>query len=335
MLLILSFTTSVYSQTIGSLSDWEFSERIDIEREYLDTLVNLSSVRLSEYGFYEVYFLEIDSEDNLVFYDVIGSKLIYLPKGRIDDLRSIGYGEGRGPGEFRNPFDLKFDKNGDIWLADVERMEIQHWSRNGTFVKSFQIDKYARPAKLAITDRGFIYILSEQYTPEGIIYKYTSKGEKITSFQRPEVRDYRSVLYFEGDMDTIGEDLVLSGRVKPYMRRYSNKGELIYSRGIVGFKNIQNILIHEKKWRSRNKELLRATIDLQTTENMIYAGISNRNDRWMRIIDLYTENGEYKSSIRLPNPARNFAVSGNKIYTLEYNYDNKEIYLSEYRINKK
>lgn len=332
LILFFSFTTNVHSQTIGSLSDWEFSERTDVEREYVDTLINLKKVRLADYGLYEVYFLEADKEGNLVFYDTGGYKLIYLPNGSIENMRYIGYGEGRGPGEFGNPFDIKFDNNGDIWLADVERMEIQQWSNEGDFMHSFQIDKYARPAKLAITDFGNIYILSEQFTPEGIIYKYTSKGEKITSFQKPELRDYRSVLYFEGDMQVLGEDLIISGRVKPYLRRYTKNGELSYSKGIVGFENIDNILIHEKRWRSRNKELIRATVDLQVYDDIIYAGISNRIDRWIRIIDLYKPNGEYSSSIHLKNPARNFAVSGDKIFTLEYNYDNDEVYLGEYEV---
>ncbi|WP_390300900.1 NHL repeat-containing protein [Gracilimonas halophila] len=308
---------------------------MDIERVYLDTLVNLNRIRLAEYGLYEVYFLEVDKERNLVFYDTGKYQLIYLPKGQIDDLRTIGNGKGRGPAEFGNPFDLKFDKKGDIWLADVERMEVQQWGPKGDFIQSFQIDKYARPSKLAVTDLGNIYILSEQYTPEGIIYKYTSKGEKIISFQKPEVRDYRSVLYFEGDMQVLGEELIISGRVKPYLRRYTTNGQLKYSTGIVGFKNIDNILIHEKRWRSRNKELIRATIDIEVYDNIIYTGISNRIDRWIRIIDLYKPNGEYKSSIHLKNPARNFSVYGNKVFTLEYNYDNDEIYLGEYEVSRK
>lgn len=329
------FSINANSQSNESLKNWEFIERTDLDRIYNDTLVFIEKNKLSSHSLYEVFYLEVDNKENLIFFDRGKQKIVYLPEGNIENFRLIGYGEGRGPGEFINPFDLKFDSGGNIWLADVEKMEIQKWSPSGDFQFSFQIDKYARPAKLAVSDSGYIYILSEQYTPNGVIYMYDTAGEKLLSFQKPENRDYRSVLYFEGELQVYNEDLIMSGRVKPFLRRYSKDGNLQYSKGIINFKNVSNILVKEKRWRSRNKELIRATVDLQVFNNIIYAGISNRVDRWIRIIDMYSGNGNYISSIRLSNPARNFAVHGDNFFTLEYNYNDKEIYLSKYNLLKK
>lgn len=332
ILFFIQLPNNLSGQSIGTLFDWEYQPREEYSRVYNKSLIKLSEIRLSDYNFFDINHLEVDRNGNLMFFDYSEHQIIYLPDGNINKVVRIGKGEGRGPEEFGNPFDSKFDSDGNIWITDVERMNIQKWSATGQLIKAFNTDKYVRSIKIAVSDSGFLYVLSEQFGPKGVIHKYDMQGKRKGSFQTPKNRDFRSILYFEGDFHTLEEDLIFAGRVKPFLRKYSPDGKLLFSKGIIGFSDPEKVLIHEKKWTSRNKNLIRATIDVQIQLGTIYAGISNRIDRWIRVIDLYDNNGDYLSSLLLESPALKFAVYDIFIFVLEYNDENDEVYLSKYEI---
>ena len=335
-ILIFTFLINsiIYAKQNAYIDNWEFESRENINRVYEDSLKLISSTLLEDYNLYEIGPLEIDSEGNLIFFDFSNTfRIAYVPDGDLDEMLFFGNGKGKGPSEFGKPFDLKFDDDGSIWLADVENYKIQKWSSKGDLIFEFKTPKYVRPSKIDYDEKTKeIIILSEQYTPSGVLYVFDENGDLKNAFQKPIEKETRSVLYFESEIVSTGSDFILAGAVKPFLRYYSNDGNLIYSKGIVGFENPEKILSREGRVTSRNKDLVRAVVDLQYSNGIVYAGISNKkNERWIRFLDKYKpNNGEYIASLELKLPAKYFAISENKLFVIEYNWNDEKTYLSEY-----
>jgi hypothetical protein len=329
-----------FSQTSQFENNWEFETREYQERVFLDTLNKVKTYLLENFDLYEVSSLESDKDGNLVLFDFTNQyKIAFIPNGDLNKIQYLGNGKGDGPMEFGNPFDLKFDHEGNIWLVDVEKYRVQKWSRNGMLLQEFKTPKYVRPSKLAHNNRkNTLLVLSEQFTPDGVLYIFDLNGDLKHSFQKPKNKETRSVLYFESELVSTKEGFIVAGGVKPFLRGYDSNGNLKYSKGIIGFKNPEKILTRNGRVTSRSKELIRATVDIQSAGNFIYLGVSGKvNERWIRIIDIYESiSGDYKHSFKLIYPAKYFTIFGNKLYAIEYNWDDEKIYLSEYNIlNKK
>lgn len=330
------FNSFSYAKQNAYIDNWEFESRENINRVFEDSLKLISSSLLEDYNLYEIGPLEVDNKGNLVLFDFTNTfKIAFVPNGDLDEMLFFGNGKGKGPSEFGKPFDLKFDDEGNIWLADVGNFKIQKWSPQGKLLIEFKAPKYVRPSKIDYDEsRKEIIVLSEQYTPNGVLYIFNENGDLKNAFQKPKKNETRSVLYFESEIVSIDEGFIIAGAVKPFFRYYKNNGDLVYSKGIVGYQNPEKILSREGRVTSRSKDLIRAVVDLQYSNGVIYAGISNKkNDRWIRFLDKYKpENGEYMASLKLNLPTKYFALHKNKLFTIEYNSNDKKTYLSEYLI---
>ena len=100
-------------------------------------------------------------------------------------IRSIGsYGKGRG--EFNDPFDVKFDSAGNMYLADFSNERVQVMDINGRFIRAFGQEgkgKLRGPSALLknIIVDNFVYVSDWS---NNCIVVYETSGQFVTSFGR-------------------------------------------------------------------------------------------------------------------------------------------------------
>ena len=94
-------------------------------------------------------------------------------------VRSIG-SRGKGRGEFNQPFDVKFDTAGNMYVAESGNERVQVMDRNGQFIREFGEGKLKGPLGLHIADK---YVYVSDLSGDCIVV-YETSGQFVTSFGR-------------------------------------------------------------------------------------------------------------------------------------------------------
>ena len=97
-------------------------------------------------------------------------------------IRSIGsYGKGRG--EFNDPFDIKFDSAGNMYVAEYSNERVQVMDTSGCFIRVFgqeEKGKLKAPSALHIVEK---YVYVSDFRGHCIVV-YETSGQFVTSFGR-------------------------------------------------------------------------------------------------------------------------------------------------------
>jgi hypothetical protein len=80
----------------------------------------------------------------------------YSPAGTY--IRSFGYGEGQGPGEFSNPTDFDVDDDGRVWVCDPVAGMIHRFDVDGALLGSLR--PAFPPYRIALLDRGYFALMA-------------------------------------------------------------------------------------------------------------------------------------------------------------------------------
>lgn len=87
------------------------------------------------YLFYQVWDIKIDDQGHIYVLDAGAHNIKkYNRQGKY--LQTIGR-QGQGPGEFERPFTLNFDKNGNIYVIQMRKVQV--FDRNGVYIKSIPL----------------------------------------------------------------------------------------------------------------------------------------------------------------------------------------------------
>ena len=121
--------------------------------------------------------------DNLVYVCDSDNDRIQVFDLDLNFVRSIGsYGKGRG--EFDEPYDVKFDTAGDMYVAEWGKGKVQVMDTSGQFIRVFGQEgegKLRRPSGLHIADK---YVYVSDFNGDCIVV-YETSGQFVTSFGRP------------------------------------------------------------------------------------------------------------------------------------------------------
>ena len=92
-------------------------------------------------------------------------------------IRSIGsYGKGRG--EVKAPFDVKFDTAGHMYVAEFDNNRVQVMDKNGQYIRMLGQKGLCKPSGLHIVDK---YVYVSDYRGDCIVV-YETSGQFVTSF---------------------------------------------------------------------------------------------------------------------------------------------------------
>lgn len=92
--------------------------------------------------------------------------------------------EGRGKGQFANPWDVACDGTGKVYVADSKNCRVQVFSAEGAFLHLFDqrllnFGGLTHPMCLAVDANGLVYITDEV---NHCICVFTSEGKRVTVF---------------------------------------------------------------------------------------------------------------------------------------------------------
>ncbi|SMO77910.1 hypothetical protein SAMN06265219_11078 [Gracilimonas mengyeensis] len=325
--------------------NWESTPQTVQARVGLDTLI-YDSVRINllDLGYFDVNFLDVDWNGNLGAYDFGLERILYFPKSDYMNIKEYGDGEGRGPREFMNAYDLKFDKNQNIWLTDVGEGRISQWSKEGELLQIFPPSKkYVLPARLAVCDNNTLFVISEQYSNDGFYQHIGLDGKHLKSFKKVDNHFFQFPSYSDGELDCDQQGaLYHAGIYREYIRKYDYEGNLVFSRSVVDFEpNPKDLIKEEKeglfgKWYTRIENIRRASGDVVVQDGLIYVGFSGKKpgEAYLGMIDVYSStDGEYKYSFTFPYRTQEFTILNDRVYTLEFD-ENEDLYLAVYRLPK-
>ena len=95
-------------------------------------------------------------------------------------IQSIG-SHGKGTGEFEKPYDVRFDPDGYMYIAEFGNKRVQVLDRSGHFIQVFGEEgkgKLRGPSALHIVDK---YVYVSDYSGDCIVV-YETSGQFVTSF---------------------------------------------------------------------------------------------------------------------------------------------------------
>tara|TARA_R100000908_G_scaffold59878_2_gene36802 strand:- start:38982 stop:40070 length:1089 start_codon:yes stop_codon:yes gene_type:complete len=150
----------IYNPAEGALQE----ESAPVEFELLET-IDLSGIE--EPVISSIGYLQIDEAGNFYFIDRRLSKLISLdPEG---NLRWETGEEGKGPGDFENPFGMNVHNN-KLFVANIQGTRLDEFDLNGNFIKSYDLPKDISFASLEdIGDDGTILMSGANFGTVGAL----------------------------------------------------------------------------------------------------------------------------------------------------------------------
>lgn len=150
----------IYNPSVGLLQD----EEVPVEFELVET-IDLSMIE--EPVISNVGYLQIDDEGNFYFIDRRLSKLISLdPEG---NLRWATGEEGKGPGDFENPFGMALHKD-RLYVANIQGSRLDEFDLSGNFIKTYDLPEDMRFASMVgIRDDGLILMSGANFGTVGAL----------------------------------------------------------------------------------------------------------------------------------------------------------------------
>lgn len=178
--------------------------------------------------------IAVDSCDNLYVIDEERSSVIvFSSEGKI--LRKWGI-KGYKDGELFEPWDIKVDSNGFVYIADTGNRRIQQFTSDGVFVKKYK-SCFGEPIAIDLDDSGNIYI-ADRYNK--CVQRLTNDGstdliiENIGGCENNvyDVHvDVEGYIYITDGMNTVSK-YSSSGELLKTITCELNNREAAFTRGI-------------------------------------------------------------------------------------------------------
>ncbi len=326
-MLKLNFVIIFFLIYFNLISSDVFSQDNRIIENY--KLEIIQDVLLSDHEIFKPYLLDISENRWIVFFDFARYELVVY--NLADNVFQFYGNRGKGPKEFGQIFDLKAGGNDEIFLIDTGNNKMIRWNVEGRFLGEFATGSSSiRPARFTVCkDSNLIYILSSQYSSNGIIHQFEKNGNLRQSFYEPEVKDIRLVYYTDGSLECDQEgNLYYSTLYVNKIRKYSNNGKLVYDMPVYDSSPNEEIVKVDGRLANLNPSATRYSGDIYYMNGKLYVGYSGRARNHFRLIDVYLDSKqEYLHSIQLPFEFQEFVIDEERIIIFRED-ENGEMYLT-------
>lgn len=242
--------------------------------------------------------------DNITIFDRANFQF-YQFDYNLDLINRFG-SEGRGPGEFSSPVDLKSDDR-YYWIADGRQNKVSKRDGDGTLVKDLVIDFSAIPHRFGVLNDEHYVLFSLLGTnafnilkKDGTLQHSFLSVSGIPFVQRGFLMDghiavNNGVIYYAGIRNNM-------------LKAFSASGEQIYSRNII--KPVELDLLNMSDQELRSSESVILDITIQGDKILLFhAGEADDENRW-RYIDIYDKNtGDYLYTYILESVSRKIVTT--------------------------
>lgn len=122
-------------------------------------------------------------QNELYTADFVSQQIIVFDRTTGREIRRIGE-KGSGPGQFVRPLGLDVDAQGNVYVADVLKCEVQQFDPQGKFVRVFgtrsaNAGGLVRPKHIAVDKEGIIYIVDAAFQN---VQLFNNLGQLYTFF---------------------------------------------------------------------------------------------------------------------------------------------------------
>lgn len=195
-------------------------------------------------------YIATDNEDNLYVMDNAFNKIKKYDKNGTF-IRTYGFGEGRGPGEFLQPRFIDIDDEGKLYVTDIQLRRITVFNNNGDVIKTVNLT--LMPADIVAFNMSEVFIIGGPETYEGdLIHKYNflekDVKEPILTFCERYVGENADIIFQYGDAGRIcksnnNEKIYYSAFYPNIIRCFTRAGKLEkeYSRDVNFYKPPQMV----------------------------------------------------------------------------------------------
>lgn len=176
-----------------------------------------------------ISFLQIDTEGNLYFMDNRASRLYSVDAE--GDLRWATGQEGKGPGDFENPFGMSMYED-HLYISNVIGSRIDQFDLDGNFVRSYDMPKGVQYVSLEdFTEDGNLLASSANFGTVGAKIYTLALGDTVrivTSFDiQEEVGEEFERASTRGALSLLSGEIVYSYNSAYVTQYYSYEGELL------------------------------------------------------------------------------------------------------------
>ncbi|MEX0722959.1 MAG: 6-bladed beta-propeller [Gracilimonas sp.] len=205
----------------GMLQD----EAPPVEFELLET-IDLSEMEELVIG--SIGYLQIDEEGNFYFIDRRLNKLISLdPEG---NLRWATGQEGKGPGDFENPFGMSL-YNDKLYIANIQGSRLDEFDKDGNFIKSYDLPKDIRFASLVdIREDGLILMSGANFGTVGALVYAMDLTDSLRIRENINIIETEDDQYtratMRGGIEMRDEDFIYSFNTRYAHQIYDYEGNL-------------------------------------------------------------------------------------------------------------
>ncbi|MFN1835978.1 hypothetical protein AB2B38_012005 [Balneola sp. MJW-20] len=299
----------------------------------------LDSTNLEDHDIFYPHALTVNKSNELAVMAWDDRVIYVFNEGKLSAPKKLRSRKGRGPREYDLPFDMYLSEN-ELWISDINLRKIDAWDINkNEIVRSHSFENvFVKPDQIAvcrnkILNTNELFVLSTQYgygdsKKEGILHKYHLKNENLVhkeTFQKLTDQDERYGYVITGDINCSDNgDLFYSGDFTGTIRKYNTNGEILYFRGA------NNFIVEEPLFFKKDEDMTiynpdapRINGDVFMINDEVFIGRSRSIDRYIYGIDVYNpKSGNYLYSFKFPIPAKEYAITENRLFIVEYKGDN-------------
>lgn len=255
---------------------------------------------------------------------------VYLvePDGRILCFDTLGHKRwvqgksGAGPGEYRNPRDLKVAPDGRLWVLDPENGRLTILSREHGKVLGMRLLKVGHSEALTTLKTGFAVYPPDQ---QGDIHYFSEMGDPVRvdslrwdGYRQLEslARQHRTAVDRHSGRWAFG--LIYGNGWFAFDSSGQGSGRRYYVEP-TGFPAVERV-VHGNTIQTSLIRSPASALDLYVASDTLFVLFDGAEPLRRRKVDMYdVQTGKYYGSFQLPEPSDNIGVSGNLLAVLATN----------------
>lgn len=326
----------------SNVADGDLAERLfhDVEYQILSqdesersinySLRDLQVFSLGEIDMYKPEFLVSDHKGNFSLFDYGTMNLIFMEydheTNNFSDHRTAGEGRGRGPFQFQNPVDYKYDtKSEKFWLLDANNAKLIKFDSDAEDIET--IDTKAIKHRFALLGENKI-VYKSSVDSDGYLFEIydhgTGESRKVGKHQNI------SMYYTEGFMDSNDSLWIYMPIGVNRLYAFRSDGSIKYAVETM-HQNMQDLIraneifSGEISFNGRPEDFSYINSRMVIHEDRIYSLYAGDNSRLLsKTIDVYNlDDGSYLHSITSDNYMLDIVIQDDYVIARTVNDDSE------------
>jgi|GEM_PF-2226503 len=308
------------SQTIQDLWPDAVPQSEMAEITIADTLQKIDEIFLSTVDFLDPGIIKT-SNGVMAIYDFQLNQLYSLDLSNTSDgVRSIGSGNGSGPGEYRSVSSIDIDENHNKYLLDSELLRLTVWDANNELKESIQLNTTSGiPGRIVVDDGTIILTFAFAGNSEYQFGLLSEDGDVERRFQKQYAfENAKSPLLYDGRYAS-NNGFILYGSINyGVLLLFKKTGEVIHKRHLINPINGLELIVQRSgnttstTFGSNSKI---AIVSLDFTDDFIYVLYSGTGSIRSNRLDVYdVDTGDYISTYILDEIVNRITIDQQTMY---------------------